>query len=141
MFSGNICDTLNDEKFYLASPTELFFKEEKVSASRLTIGTKDQQNEVHFTKTRLLQMSAIHLKRKMLSHKQSVHKLLNDEYRSSKMVILTRFTKCKATIYERLSLLSLLTTERVRNEQELRFAIVDPLMELICVTWDLKVYT
>ena len=117
----------------IISPTDLLTSSiaQSVCVSRLTIG---EDRTSHFLVSNLSKMSLETLHGALETYETRV---LRKKVRSELCVYFrSRFLKCKTRIVEKLSLLRFKWPQR---EMELRYAIVDPIMEMLCELWDLKV--
>ena len=118
----------------IASPTILLTSPDALSvcASNLTIGDDEKS---HFEVCAMSRRNWEMLLKTLKAYQSMVlkRKVGREE---SDLYFRSRFSKCKTQILEKLSLLRY---KWPRREMELRYSIVDPIMEMLCELWDLKV--
>ena len=118
----------------ITSPTSLLTSPDALSvcASQLTTGDDERS---HFVVSAMLRRNKNMLLKKLKSYQTMVlrRKVGREE---SDLYFRSRFSKCQTQILEKLLLLRFKWPQR---EMELRYSIVDPIMEMLCELWDLKV--
>ncbi len=121
----------------LVSPTNLLIGlTKKIAASELKIG-EDNSRGVHFNKTNLMDYltetsnvpTPTQFKRYLNSFLEDV-KVEDENYKMMKNILSAQYT-----VWHNLCLVN----GEIHNESELRFVLGNPIMQMLCTTFDLQV--
>ena len=101
--------------------------------STTKIPASDLKIEKHFEEVPLKDVFPEHGPAKLLAKEITTHLETLKQY--CKLGVIPAIAKCEADVMENLSSLK----NGIRNETELRFAVADPILGLLCSYWNLTV--
>lgn len=119
------------EESWLVSPTDEI-RHKKLLASHLTIG---ESNGYHFQRQRL--KAAFNISDFTTFRDSHVVNAFNEAQNKTNILLLQHLLTCRGEIVRRLDRCIF----KIRNEDELRYIVGDPLMEVLCDSFCLKVWT